>query len=77
MNEQTTYVLVKKELFAKFLKIIKQKGLLDTYDYEENQRLYVLDNTIVGFYNYFDDIKVTHYYINEMFIDILEGVNYE
>lgn len=66
------YILVNSKKFSNFLKKVKEKTEVNYHEGENDETLYVINTTIIGFSKYCSDLKTTHYFINEKFTYLLE-----
>ena len=71
-KEKYNFILVNSKTFTKFLNIIKEKANLNSYEQKDNETHYVVNNFIVGFSKYYEDLKINYYYIHKFFIDLVE-----
>lgn len=76
-KEKYNFILVNSKTFNKFLNKIKEKASVDAYEQKDNETHYVVNNFIVGFSKYYEDLKMNYYYIHKFFIDLVEVKVYE
>lgn len=72
-NNHYDYKLVSSKQFAYFLKYIREKSELEVFEEQDKETLYIVNSYVVGFSKYYDDIKLTSYFLNSKFEYILEG----
>lgn len=72
-NNPYDYKLVPSKQFAYFLKYIRENSELEVFEEQDKETLYIVNNYVVGFSKYYEDIKLTSYFLNSKFEYILEG----
>lgn len=76
-KEKYNFILVNSKTFTKFLNKIKERTSVNIYEQQDNETHYVVNNFIVCFSKYYEDLKMNYYYIHKFFIDLVEEQVYE
>lgn len=76
-NSLYDYKLVSSKQFAYFLKYVRENSEVEVFEEQDKVTLFIINNYVVGFSKYYDDIKLTSYFLNSNFEYILEGLKDE